>query len=217
MLYYQDSHVTIYHGDCREIIPSVGTFDLVATDPPYGIGFTEYESHIDTVDGYESFIQGIIYESEKHIHNGWVVVFQTAQRCRLWHKTFDREWKILAYPKTFSQIFKNIGPRASTDYALFWPIGTPQTPKCHNKDWCISETSDMVNRPKGHPCPRPIQQMEHVVSTFSNHGHTILDPFGGIGTTGRAAKDLGRKCVLIEIEEKYCEIAAKRMAQEVLF
>ena len=67
-----------------------------------------------------------------------------------------------------------------------------------------------------HPSPKPLALLRYLVSKVTQPGETILDPFAGSGTTGRAAKDLGRKAVLIEREERYCEIAAKRMAQEVL-
>jgi hypothetical protein len=68
----------------------------------------------------------------------------------------------------------------------------------------------------GHPCPKPIGTMKWLVERVSRPGETILDPFMGSGTTLRAAKDLGRKAIGIEIEEKYCEIAAERLGQEVL-
>ena len=68
---------------------------------------------------------------------------------------------------------------------------------------------------KGHPCEKPLELISWCIQQ-ADPVATILDPFAGSGTTGRAAKDLGRKAVLIEREERYCEIAAKRMAQEVL-
>jgi DNA modification methylase len=68
---------------------------------------------------------------------------------------------------------------------------------------------------KGHPCEKPLELMTWCIS-LAGDVQTILDPFAGSGTTGRAAKDLGRKAVLIEREERYCEIAARRMAQGVL-
>jgi len=67
----------------------------------------------------------------------------------------------------------------------------------------------------GHPTQKPLALISYIVRLSCRNGGTILDPFAGSGTTGRAAKDLGRKCVLIEREERYCEIAAKRMLQEV--
>jgi site-specific DNA-methyltransferase (adenine-specific) len=68
----------------------------------------------------------------------------------------------------------------------------------------------------GHPCPKPLPVIKWIVSRVSLEGETIIDPFMGSGTTLRAAKDLGRKAIGIEIEERYCEIAAKRMSQEVM-
>jgi len=72
---------------------------------------------------------------------------------------------------------------------------------------------DLV-RQRAHPCPRRIQHVMWLVKWFSES--SIIDPFMGTGTTMRAAKDLGRKAIGIEIEEKYCEIAARRLQQEVL-
>lgn len=69
----------------------------------------------------------------------------------------------------------------------------------------------------GHPCPRYLAHMHWLITEFAKPEHVILDPFAGSGTTGRAAKDLGRKAILIEIEEKYCEITANRLRQGVLF
>ena len=67
------------------------------------------------------------------------------------------------------------------------------------------------------PRPKPLPWMKWAVALVSRPGETVIDPFMGSGTTLRAAKDLGRRAIGIEIEERYCEIAAKRLGQEVLF
>jgi DNA modification methylase len=78
--------------------------------------------------------------------------------------------------------------------------------------WVLTESP-----PKnGHPCPKPEKFWTQLTERCSKPGETILDPFMGSGTTLRAAKDLGRKAIGIEIEKKYCEIAAQRLRQEVL-
>lgn len=78
----------------------------------------------------------------------------------------------------------------------------------------LSMESFATSEESDHPCPKPIKWMTWALSLTDSQ--TVLDTFAGSGTTLRAAKDLGRKAIGIEIEERYCEIAAKRMAQEVL-
>jgi site-specific DNA-methyltransferase (adenine-specific) len=214
--YYDHAGIVIINADCRDVLPSLRA-DVVVTDPPYGIGFGEYLSHHDDPGEYPAFIRDCIASAEACIHDGWMVVFQSATTVGKWHDWFEgRQFRLAAYPKTFTQILKNIGPLYSTDYALFWCVGTPRTPRGYGRDWCVAHTSDMSTRPKGHPCSRPLEQMLHAVDTFSWVDAVVLDPFMGSGTTLVAAKQLGRRAIGIEIEERYCEIAAKRLAQEVL-
>jgi site-specific DNA-methyltransferase (adenine-specific) len=77
--------------------------------------------------------------------------------------------------------------------------------------------SSAVAETNGHPCPKPLRWMTWLVGLASRPGEKILDPFMGSGTTLRAAKDLARRAIGIELDERYCEIAAKRLAQESLF
>ncbi len=75
----------------------------------------------------------------------------------------------------------------------------------------------LCNKIKGrfHPTQKPVELMNWCLSFFPD-ALTVVDPFAGSGTTGRACKDLKRKCVMIEREESFCEVAAMRLAQEVL-
>ena len=79
-----------------------------------------------------------------------------------------------------------------------------------------SFASTALSEKNGHPCPKPVKVMTWFVNRCSRPGEIIVDPFGGSGTTARAAKDNGRKCIVIEWEEAYCEIAARQMEQESL-
>ena len=79
----------------------------------------------------------------------------------------------------------------------------------------LQEHGGIHKEPRWHPTQKPVRLMRELVGLFSSPGQVVLDPFMGSGTTLVAAKKLGRKAIGIEIEEKYCEIAAKRLSQEV--
>lgn len=205
--YYQDDSVTIYHGDCRQIVPLLGKFDLVLTDPPYGMSFQSNHRAVKhmKIHGDESLPLELIEMSIEAATRAAYVF------CR-WDNLNE-----MPKPKSVLAWVKNN-----------WSMGDLKHE--HGRQWeacCfypksghefIKRIPDVIfsDRTENnlHPTQKPEALMAQLIA--ANVGATILDPFAGSGTTGRAAKDLARKAVLIEREERYCEIAAKRMAQEVL-
>jgi site-specific DNA-methyltransferase (adenine-specific) len=191
--------------------------DAVITDPPFGIGFSEYESHNDRREDNLDLIPAVQSFTNQMVVNGWHCWFTTEKRWREWGNMFPLAERILVYPKTFVQIYKMAGPQYAVDFAMLWASGKPSIREQSGRNWAISNTTvGNLGIEAGHPCPRPEPQIRHAITVLSEEKSLILDPFMGSGTTLRAAKDLGRKAIGIEIEERYCEIAANRLRQEVL-
>ena len=199
--YYQDESVTIFHGDCREIVPELGRFDLLLTDPPYGLG----ERMKSGNEGEWSKGFSVAPTWDAATAPGVVEMALAVPLAIVWGGNY--------YPLPPSRgwlIWDKMQEHTSGHAELAWtsldiPVRT----------FRMSRVEAYGNMNKAHPTQKPLELMTWCIS-LAGDVQTILDPFAGSGTTGRAAKDLGRKAVLIEIEERYCEIAARRMGQEVL-
>jgi site-specific DNA-methyltransferase (adenine-specific) len=225
--YYQDSHCTIYHGDYREIMPRIGNVEHVITDPPYGDAAT-HASHLSKVilrNGEAArrplgFI-GISKEECIELATCWV---SAAAR---W-VVFTCEWKYM-HALSDAGLLVRFGVWRKPDGAPQFTGDRPGTgweavAICHRngkKRWngggkhAYWEFAKGQNT-SGHPTGKPIGLYSGFVNDFTDVGDLILDPFMGSGTTLRAAKELGRKAIGIELEEHYCEIAARRLSQECL-
>lgn len=213
--YYEHAGITIYHGDCRDFCLYA---DVVLTDPPYGVGLSasrpeKMRKHAGETytfgDDSEEYIRQVCVPAIVNLLNRLQrVVLTSGTRC-MW-----------------------LYPRPTTVWCLYWPNGAGrgrwsafncwQPVLCYGvgpqRVGAIPDTFMTTEQAEwnGHPCPKPLPLWKRLLAATSSPGETVLDPFCGSGTTLVAAKDLGRKAIGIEIEEKYCEIAAKRLSQEVL-
>jgi len=229
--YYQDKWVTIYHGDCREVLPQLDVrdyfphlkenkVDLVLTDPPYfaesgGIGrdHREYIGEGNTLDmnaiDYDDFVASW-FSMVREKANGMVISTGTRSLWRYpparwvvcWHKPgavnhnpfggFNIWEPILVYGEL------GRGRHFVEDYFSSTPFNLGHTLESQ------------------HPCPKNKNLWAWLIASSTNPDAHILDPFLGSGTTCYCAKKLNRYSIGIEIEEKYCEIAAKRCSQSVM-
>ena len=204
--------VTLYLGDCREILPTLGKVDAVVTDPPYGVSLGEgklnnnrtragYGSFEDTPESIEQIIVPIIDECRTIASR---VVFTPGVRNLFKY----------AQPDHIGSIYYPAGAGCNAwGFSCWQPIiyygKDPFGGKGSRPD---SFESTEAAEKNGHPCPKPIGQMLKMVERATVRGETILDPFMGSGTTGVAAVKLGRKFIGIEIEPKYFDIACKRIS-----
>ena len=213
--------VTLYLGDCRQILPTLPKVDAVVTDPPYGVNF-DYgaNGHDDKPQEHDRSVVPRVLETEMLLTGeGVMCVFQSAIHSPRWAVWFPREWRPIAIVKGFVQMRAGF-ITAATDYALIWfPNERPKTKPDWQpepaRDWFYSgETAIPRTGPeRGHPCPRPLDMMRYLVSVLCPPGALVLDPFMGSGTTGVAAVKLGRKFIGIEIEPKYFDIACRRIGE----
>jgi site-specific DNA-methyltransferase (adenine-specific) len=206
--YYEKDGITIYHGDCREILPTLGRFDLLLTDPPYGMNwkFSGQGSGRQAQGGTNSAFK-----------NKTVTEDDIA---------FDPSF-LLDYPAVIVWGFHHYPQYLTRGSVIVWrkkyddALGTflSDADVAWMKGGCGVYVSPVVNpatfqSERQHPTQKPLGLMRWCIEKATNRG-SVCDPFMGSGTTLRAAKDLGRRAVGIEIEERYCEIAAKRLAQGV--
>jgi DNA modification methylase len=202
--YYDDGKgIVIYHGDCRDILPHLPKVDLVLTDPPYGLGKRlTGGSHGEWSGGFTISPE---WDHETISKDCIQQILALANHAIIWGGNYYdlepvRGW--LAWDK--------MQDHSSGHFEMAWT-----TLDIPTRSFRLSRCEAYSQMNKEHPTQKPLDLMKWCLN-FLPKSQTILDPFMGSGTTLRAAKDLGRQCIGIEIEEKYCEIAARRLGQEVL-
>ena len=227
--YYDDGRgIVIYCGDCRDILPHLPKVDLVLTDPPYEAEAHTLQRRVRRGNEPLSF-EPLSFELREvaamwmsSLSTGWILVFCQIEAAMLWREQLEKAGAV--YRRSCIWVKPDGMPQYSGDRP---GMGYETFVACHAKGkskWngggkhgvFIFNKGENGGVPNQHETQKPLKLIKELVRLFSNKAQTILDPFMGSGTTLRAAKDLGRQAIGIEIEEKYCEIAAKRLAQEVL-
>ncbi|HSS09041.1 MAG TPA: DNA methyltransferase, partial [Acidimicrobiales bacterium] len=241
--YYDDGWATIYHGEALEVIPSLPEFDALITDPPYSSGgmhrsdrmvatVTKYVSSATMADRHE-------FSGDNRDQRGylaWVSLWMAAalQRAKpgaitclftdwrqlptttdalqaggwVWRgvAVWDKTLKARPAPGVFT---------AQAEYIAWGTAGMLRPRLLGYQIPGVFSLSAPDNADREHITQKPLDMMRWVLSAAAIDG-LVIDPFMGSGTTLRAAKDTGRHSIGIEIDERCCEVAAKRLAQEVL-
>lgn len=203
--YYQDDLVTIYLGDCREIMPTITRPDLVLTDPPYGIGRDGKPASTSRHGGHKGY-PFLGWDSDRPARETFDLVRFVSADQIIWGANYFAD----LLPPSSRWLIWDKGQRIDqADAELAWTsFDAPVRVFTLNRVVLMGDGAV-------HPTQKPVQLMSWCLNLAGGSG-SVLDPFLGSGSTLRAAKDLGRRAIGIEIEERYCEIAAKRMSQEVL-
>lgn len=215
--YYDDGTCVIYHGDCREVWEWWGIADgIMVTDPPYGIG---YETGMDHRSGTDRSRPRSVVGDEDTALRDYALKMWGARPALVFGS-----WKVARPDRTRAILTWNKGLNCGMgDLSLPWKpnteevyvLGSGFTGHRGSSVLDFQAPVSQVSWGRVHPNEKPVELLRALIAKCGQVGE-IVDPFMGSGTTLRAAKDLGRKAIGIEIEERYCEIAAKRLAQEVL-
>ena len=240
--YYEQDGITIYHGDAREVLPLLSDVDLVIADPPYSSGgaMRSDRTNLTAAKYQRSGIRALPEFSgdnkDQRAWTSWMADWLTTVRgagapgalCftftdwRQLPATTDAiQWSgwvwrgVVTWHKPSGRRLQ--GRFASDTEFIVWGSSGPMPFDLDSGAGPSSVVS--FDAPRGddreHIAQKPLEVIKHLIAVAPD-AKTVLDPFMGSGTTLRAAKDLGRLAIGIEIEERYCEMAAERLRQAVL-
>ena len=226
--YYSGHGITIYHGDAREILPQLDTSaDLVLTDPPYGIAYTSGAMAGSSRPKDHFMAKGIAGDESLNAmrelmplldgmlaQNRHAYFFAAPARVGEAIDVVAQHWRVknlLVWDKG------NMGRRGDlvAGYGSNWEaiiyaakgtraLARPRPLAVYRYDW-------FAKRDPVHPMVKPVPLMSWLIANSTSGGELVIDPFMGSGTTLRAAKDLKRHAIGVDIDERSCEVAARRI------
>jgi hypothetical protein len=237
--YYEQDGIAVFLGDCRDVLPQLGPVDHCITDPPYESEAHTHGRRIKTVGGGGCYgttgacvidfapitpeVRDRAAMEIGRLTRRWALVFCQVEAVAVWRDVLVASG--LNYRRACAWVKRDAQPQLSGDRP---GMGYESIVCVHAKGrsrWNgggkrgVYETvraSTHEGGPSLHMTEKPIPLMAGLVNDFTDSGDLILDPFMGSGTTLVAAKRLGRRGIGIEMNERYCEIAARRLAQAVL-
>lgn len=214
-------NATLYLGDCREILPTLGNVDAVVTDPPYGVGFSGKVTKHTNNSGSDTYL-----DTEENFRSVVLPAISAALDLSDRAAIFTGTRRLIEYPapKDIGGITcPNGGGMSSWGFGCYHPVAFYGSSPYIAAGLGARPTATVMYHPgmhvtgersgNEHPCPKPIAFMEWLVGLASLSGQIILDPFMGSGTTGVACVKLGRKFIGIEIEPRYFDIACRRIEE----
>jgi DNA modification methylase len=215
--YYEHKGITIYHGDCLGVMPELESVDLCLTDPPYGVKRDKGFGGSESFGGSGKPIARRKFEkdewdSERPPRIVFDLILRKSQAAMIFGGNFFAD---ILPPGTFWIVWDKINTMPTFgDCELIWTNFNRKSVKkiTHQYNGLLGKEDARY-----HPTQKPLVLIEKLIADYGMGCKTILDPFMGSGTTLRAAKNLGREAIGIEKEERYCEIAARRLQQEILF
>lgn len=213
--YYQDEQATIYLGDCREILPQLDKVDLVLTDPPYGIGEAAGANQSRNKLALATDYGSANWDNERIEKELLYLALGTADNSIIFGGNYYTDY---LNQNTCWLVWDKDNSGDFADCELAW---TSLSGAVRKFKWRWNGMLKEMPEQRWHPTQKPVSVLrwciEQADAKQKKEHQTILDPFMGSGTTLVAAKNLGRKAIGIELEEKYCEIAVKRLRQQTLF
>lgn len=214
-------------GDCREVLPTLGAVDHIITDPPYEDELHNAIGRIRRNDGREMVddlgFNGVNTDRDLFARlfveasAGWAIVFCLAEGVRAWRDSLQAagaKWDTTCFwvKPDASPRFNGQGPaRGAECFVTCWAGQGYRRWNAGGKRGVYTHNVNGPHRQGEHPTEKPISLLSEMVSDFTQPGQTVLDPFMGSGTTGVACARLGRRFVGIEQNERWFDLACRRI------